>query len=76
MHTHKDCPANPEFCGSATLGERGQIVIPSELRSELNINPGDKFMFFKVYGKIVSLIKAEDVDEIQNTMKNLSKMTK
>ncbi len=76
MHIQEDCPVNPEFRGSATLGERGQIVIPSELRAELNINPGDKFMFFKVYNKIVSLIKADDIEEIQNTMKNLSKMTK
>lgn len=76
MHTKENCPAKPEFCGAATLGERGQLVVPADLRSELDMNAGDKFMFFKVFGKIVSIIKAEDVEEIQNTMENLSKMTK
>lgn len=32
------------FFGSATVGERGQIVIPSEARKRLNINPGDKLL--------------------------------
>lgn len=32
------------FFGSATVGERGQIVIPSEARKKLNINPGDKVL--------------------------------
>jgi AbrB family looped-hinge helix DNA binding protein len=32
------------FFGSATVGERGQIVIPSEARKRFNINPGDKVL--------------------------------
>lgn len=32
------------FFGSATVGERGQIVIPSEARKRFNINPGDKML--------------------------------
>lgn len=32
------------FYGSATVGERGQIVIPSEARKRLNINSGDKVL--------------------------------
>jgi bifunctional DNA-binding transcriptional regulator/antitoxin component of YhaV-PrlF toxin-antitoxin module len=30
------------FYGSATVGERGQIVIPAEARAELGLTPGDK----------------------------------
>ncbi len=33
------------FYGSATVGDRGQVVIPSEARQELNIEPGDKVLF-------------------------------
>ena len=32
------------FYGSATVGERGQVVIPSEARKRFNINPGDKML--------------------------------
>lgn len=32
------------FFGSATVGERGQIVIPAEARKRYNINPGDKVL--------------------------------
>ena len=32
------------FFGSATVGERGQIVIPSEARKRFSINPGDKML--------------------------------
>lgn len=39
-----ECSLEDHFFGSATVGERGQIVIPSEARKKLNINPGDKIL--------------------------------
>lgn len=30
------------FYGVATVGTKGQIVIPAEAREDMNINPGDK----------------------------------
>jgi AbrB family looped-hinge helix DNA binding protein len=35
------------FYGSATVGERGQVVIPAEARQELGIEPGDKILFMR-----------------------------
>ena len=35
------------FYGSVTVGERGQVVIPSEARSEMEISPGDKLLVLK-----------------------------
>lgn len=32
------------FYGAATVGERGQVVIPSEARKKYGINPGDKVL--------------------------------
>ncbi len=32
------------FFGTATVGERGQVVIPAEARKRFNINPGDKLL--------------------------------
>ena len=31
----------------ATIGERGQVVIPQSLREEMGIHKGDKFMVLK-----------------------------
>jgi AbrB family looped-hinge helix DNA binding protein len=35
------------FYGAATVGERGQVVIPAEARAELEIKPGDKLLIMK-----------------------------
>jgi AbrB family looped-hinge helix DNA binding protein len=32
------------FFGSATVGERGQVVIPADARKKLGIQPGDKLL--------------------------------
>ncbi len=32
------------FFGTATVGERGQIVIPAEARKRFDIHPGDKVL--------------------------------
>lgn len=43
-HTHS---IEDHFYGTATVGDRGQIVIPSEARKDLDINPGDKMLVVK-----------------------------
>ena len=35
------------FYGSVTVGERGQIVIPAEARTELGYGPGDKLLIVR-----------------------------
>lgn len=37
--TLEDC-----FYGAATVGDRGQVVIPADARKKLGINPGDKVL--------------------------------
>lgn len=34
----------PELCGTVTVGERGQVVIPIEVRKELGVEPGDSMV--------------------------------
>jgi AbrB family looped-hinge helix DNA binding protein len=47
--------------GSCTVGERGQIVIPSELRKKLDIKPGDQLMIFaKIDQKVIGLMPEKD----------------
>ncbi len=33
-----------EFFGSTGIGEKGQVVVPAELRKKYGIKPGDKFL--------------------------------
>jgi AbrB family looped-hinge helix DNA binding protein len=43
------------FYGAVTVGERGQVVIPAEARSDMGIKPGDKILILKhpVYDGLV-----------------------
>jgi AbrB family looped-hinge helix DNA binding protein len=53
-------PAPGKIYGTATVGERGQVAIPTEARKQLDINSGDKLVVFgnKVNGSLV-LISAD-----------------
>ena len=45
---NKKCESfDDAFYGSATVGERGQVVIPADARQELGIEPGDKVLFMR-----------------------------
>ncbi|MHB1389636.1 MAG: AbrB/MazE/SpoVT family DNA-binding domain-containing protein [Thermoleophilia bacterium] len=68
-HEHK-------FFGSATVGERGQIVIPAAARQELQINAGDKLLIFSgMHGSSLTVMKSEDVAAfVSRTMEKLTRM--
>ena len=40
------CDIQEAFQGAATVGERGQVVIPASVREQLNIEPGQKLLVF------------------------------
>jgi len=42
-----ECGFDDCFYGSVTVGERGQIVIPSGARNEMGIQQGDKLLIMK-----------------------------
>lgn len=67
----------PEFFGSATVGERGQIVIPADARQRLEIRPGDKLLIFSgMHGNSLNVMKSEQVAEFVNrAMERLSKIS-
>jgi AbrB family looped-hinge helix DNA binding protein len=53
------------FYGSATVGERGQIVIPAEARKRHGLVPGDKLLVFRhphIHG--VVLARLDDVQAL------------
>ena len=48
--------------GAVTVGERGQVVIPAEIRKSFKIEPGDK-LFVLVKSDMISLIPAEEFNQ-------------
>ncbi len=63
-----------KFYGSTTVGERGQLVLPADVRKEFNIKPGDKMVVFGAEGEGVekiALIKAEHMTKVLDFVKNM-----
>lgn len=43
---HESLLSPPEIIGTATVGERGQVVIPAEVRQMLRLKNGDRLIVF------------------------------
>ncbi|MCD6431910.1 AbrB/MazE/SpoVT family DNA-binding domain-containing protein [Candidatus Bathyarchaeota archaeon] len=50
--------------GIATVGERGQIVIPKEARDQFDIKPGDKLVVAGDIRKGIAIVKAGVLKEL------------
>lgn len=59
------------FYGSATIGERGQVVIPSDARKQCEMNPGDKVLVFRhpMHPHMLLLAKVGEMQEMLDQMK-------
>ncbi len=59
-----------KFIGVAKVGEKGQIVIPKEVREMFNINPGDNVIVLCDKDKGIALLKSDfmedSIDKIMN----------
>lgn len=67
--------------GTATIGSKGQVVIPVEAREEMNIQTGDKFYFFgSPKAGVLGLIKEDQlevlIDKMNIGLENLRKFKK
>lgn len=55
--------------GTATVGTKGQVVIPAEAREEMGIEPGDRLYVVGVPGGgFVGLLKEESLQQIVQSM--------
>lgn len=61
---HRTMTQHDKLYGTATLGSRGQVVIPAAARKELKLKPGDQLLIMGKFGKVLGLVKAEQLEEI------------
>lgn len=57
---------------TAKVGERGQIVIPKDMRDLFNIESGDTLVVRALEGRGILLIKAEDLLAKADILKDLA----
>jgi AbrB family looped-hinge helix DNA binding protein len=63
--------------GAVTVGERGQVVIPAQIRKAFKIKPGDKLIVFAKPGGMIGLVPAEEFNQFLNeTAKMLARFRK
>jgi AbrB family looped-hinge helix DNA binding protein len=62
------------FYGSATVGTKGQVVIPAKLREDSNIKPGDTLIFIGKLGQEgFGVMKPETLLRAQEEFERLRK---
>lgn len=62
-------PRNMDVYGTVKVGDRGQVVIPSQARKRMDIKPGDFMLVISTpQGDGIALIKADVVREIVRKM--------
>ena len=53
-----------KYVGICKVGEKGQIVIPKEVRSIFDINPGDSIIVLCDKEKGIALVKSEVIEDL------------
>ena len=53
-----------KYAGICKAGEKGQIVIPKEIRNMFDINPGDSVIVLCDKEKGIALLKADIIDSL------------
>ncbi len=62
-------PGNKKLYGTATVGSKGQVVIPADAREELNIEPGDRlYVLGSMHGSGIVLLKEDMLEHLVEQM--------
>lgn len=57
-----------KFVGIAKVGEKGQIVIPKEVRDIFDIKPGNSLIVLADAKKGIALVKSEVIEDVTNNI--------
>lgn len=73
LKIHKKMTSHDRLYGTTTMGARGQVVIPADARKDLGLSPGDQLMVMGKFGKVLGLIKADQMESfVKIIMQNFS----
>lgn len=61
----------PKVFGAVTMGERGQIVIPAEVRKNFRIKPGDRLIVFAKQNGPIGLVPTEEFSQFLDSMSQI-----
>lgn len=65
-----------EFYGTTTVGERGQIVIPSAARTKMKLKNGEKLLTFGMGKDMLIIAKVSQLEKFAAHLSdNLNKIT-
>jgi AbrB family looped-hinge helix DNA binding protein len=67
---HCKVTAEDMFYGTATIGERGQVVIPADARKDCDIHAGDKLLVFRhpMHPRMLILAKLGEMERFLQQM--------
>lgn len=57
-----------KYMGISKVGEKGQIVIPKEVRDIFGINPGDSLIVLADSKKGIALVKSDIIEAATNNI--------
>ena len=57
-----------KYMGISKVGEKGQIVIPKEVRDIFDIKPGDSLIVLADAKKGIALVKSEVIEDVTNNI--------
>ena len=59
-----------KYIGVCKVGEKGQIVIPKEIRTMFDIKPGDSVVVLSDKEKGIAILKADVIDSLTDKVLN------
>lgn len=65
---HHHIGGKDKVYGTTTIGAKGQVVIPAQARKDLNLKPGDHLFVMGRFGKVVGLMKVDQLEDFIKTI--------
>ena len=59
-----------KYIGICKVGEKGQIVIPKEIRKMFDINPGDCVVVLADNDKGIAVLKSDEIEDLTDRVLN------
>ena len=65
-----DKKINKFLYGTTTIGEKGQVVVPIEVRHMMNLKKGDKLLVFGMDRDILAFAKLSHLEKLASHLSN------